>query len=487
MKKIDQNPNLATVENGPLRLLPAVDMVLRHQQMQEFLATYSRVLITEIVREVLDNLRGILVKETSVGIKADRGWDRETILQRVVREAVNLIQQRTRVSLRSVINATGVVLHTNLGRARLSNSAQAALQRIGSNYSNLELDLLTGERGSRYLHTDDMLRMLTGAEASLVVNNNAAAVLLVLNTLAKDREVIVSRGQLVEIGGAFRVPEVMTQSGAILREVGTTNKTYLTDYARALNDRTALLLKVHTSNYRIIGFTEDTALVELVKLGRESGLPVIEDLGSGQLLDLQAWGLPAEPLVGESIRNGADVVTFSGDKLLGGPQAGIIVGKKCYIDQMKKNPLNRALRIDKLTLAALEATLREYLNPDKVIDRIPILRMLTISLEELRLKAERIAAGFARLMGEKFEVKIMPGNSTVGGGSMPGEEMPTWLVTVKSRRVSSASLANELRNQSTPVLVRIHDDWIILDVRTIEDNEFELLMEAFKDAIETNA
>lgn len=487
MEKLDQDLDsvspVAGLQDGSLRLLPAVDVVLRQPPIQTFLSKYSRELITGLVREALDNWRGVLAQPAGAENPPKQYFDRDTIRQKVVEEAIRLIELKTRVSLRSVINATGVILHTNLGRARLSDSAQTALQQIGSNYSNLELDLLDGSRGSRYQHTDELLQMLTGAEASLVVNNNAAAVLLVLNTLAREREVIVSRGQLVEIGGAFRVPDVMTQSGAVLREVGTTNKTYPTDYARAINDKTAILLKVHTSNYRIIGFTQETSLAELVKLGQASGLPVVEDLGSGLLIDLKPWGLPAEPVVGDSIRAGVDVVTFSGDKLLGGPQAGIIVGKKRYIDKMKQNPLNRAFRIDKLTLAALEITLREYLDPKQALLSIPTLRMITASQEELQAKAGQIAAGLTELIGEKLMVSVVCGKSTVGGGSMPGEELPTWLVRVKPSGISAAALAERLRRQPVPVLVRIQDEAILLDARTIADAEGDLLLAAFQSAL----
>jgi L-seryl-tRNA(Ser) seleniumtransferase len=473
------------LQDNSLRHLPAVDMVLRDDRIQTLLSWYARVLVTDTIREVLDRLRTELVQVPIQSQDPGGTGERRTILNRVVDEVTIGVRQKTQFSLRPVINATGVVLHTNLGRACLGEGARTVLQQVGGNYSNLELDLVTGERGSRYAHTEWLLRQLTGAEASLVVNNNAAAVLLALNTLARDREVIVSRGQLVEIGGSFRVPEVMSQSGAVLREVGTTNKTYRRDYAQAINDQTALLLKVHTSNYRIIGFTQETALEEIVSLGRERGLPVMEDLGSGLLLDLQNWGLPAEPLIQDSIRVGADIVTFSGDKLLGGPQAGIIVGKKQYLDQMKKNPLLRALRIDKLTLAALEATLREYLNPNRALETIPTLRMLTISQEQLRQKADQLLVRIRESIGEgRLELNVLPGQSVVGGGSMPGQELPTWLVTVRAKAISAAALAKALRCQPDPVLVRIHDEQVILDVRTINEAEYDRLVAAIAASLE---
>ena len=485
-KKKEAKRNL--VEKNKLRQLPSVDNLLREEQMQAFLKEHSRTMVTDVVREVLNQLRWEWQQEAlgeqEAGEKEGTGFqERDLIVSQIIVRVEKHLKHRQQLNLKPVINATGVILHTNLGRALLGKNALKALHQVATHYSNLELDLATGKRGSRYAHLEELLSLLTGAEASLVVNNNAAAVLLALNTLARDREVIVSRGQLVEIGGSFRIPEVMSQSGAYLREVGTTNKTYPQDYRQAINEKTALLLRVHTSNYRIIGFTQETTLEELVSLGQEKGLPVMEDLGSGQLLDLHKWGLPVEPLVPDSIRVGVDIVTFSGDKLLGGPQAGLIVGKKKYIEPMKKNPLNRALRIDKLTLAALEATLKEYLNQERVIKTIPTLRMLTTSGADLRKKADSLATQLTAVGMEGLEVSVKSGFSTVGGGSMPGTEIPTWLVTLKTSQISAATLAERLRHQSWPVLVRIGEEQIILDVRTVEETEFDVLVEGIKSSL----
>jgi L-seryl-tRNA(Ser) seleniumtransferase len=380
-----------------------------------------------------------------------------------------------------VVNATGIILHTNLGRSPLSSRLKDSLWDIASGYSNLEMDLDSGERGSRYSHVEDIICKLTGAESAMVVNNNAAAVMLVLSTLARDREVVVSRGQLVEIGGSFRIPDVMEQSGAILVEVGTTNKTHLSDYERAVNENTAALMKVHTSNYRILGFTSEVESKELVKLGEKLGLPVIEDLGSGMLIDLTQYGLPYEPTVKHAVNAGMDVITFSGDKMLGGPQAGIIVGKKQYIDSMKKNPLTRAVRIDKLTLTALEGTLRLYTDSDMAMKEIPVLRMLTYSREELNKKAKRLTNRLKRsLLSSVCSIGLEDDFSEVGGGSLPIYEMPTKVVTVDTREVSLNDLEKKLREYRIPVVTRISRNRLILDVRTIKEEEFEIIEAALK-------
>jgi L-seryl-tRNA(Ser) seleniumtransferase len=378
-----------------------------------------------------------------------------------------------------VINATGVVLHTNLGRALLSERARDAVNTVAANYSNLELDLETGRRGSRYAALEHLLTSLTGAEDALVVNNNAAAVLLALSTVAKGREVIVSRGQLVEIGGSFRIPEVMAQSGARLVEVGATNKTHPDDYSKAINEETAMLLHVHTSNYRIIGFTRETTVSELVEIGREHKLPVMSDLGSGFIVDLSRYGLPQEPRVQDVLIAGPDVVTFSGDKLLGGPQAGIIVGRRKYIEMMKKNPLTRAVRIDKMTVAALEATLREYLDPDKAILEIPTLRMLTLSHEVLENRANELTSLLESIIDKnKAEIRMGKGISAVGGGAMPAAELITSVVSVRPFNMHAGELQAALRQGDPAVMGRVQDDNFIMDLRTINGNEYQILASA---------
>jgi len=350
---------------------------------------------------------------------------------------------------------------------------------VAANYSNLELDLETGRRGSRYAALESLLTSLTGAEDALVVNNNAAAVLLSLSTAARGREVIVSRGQLVEIGGSFRIPEVMAQSGARLVEVGSTNKTHPDDYRRAISEETAMLLHVHTSNYRIIGFTRETSVSELVEIGREYNLPVMSDLGSGFLVDLSRFGLPQEPTVQEVLGAGPDIVTFSGDKLLGGPQAGIIVGKRHYIEKMKKNPLTRAIRIDKMTVAALEATLREYLDPEKAISEIPTLKMLTEDKEVLHNRACEFALLLESVIGKvKAEFKVEDGSSAVGGGAMPTADLPTAVVAVNPHNISAGDLQAALRRGEPAGMGRVQEDRLVLDLRTISDTEYQLIAEA---------
>lgn len=397
---------------------------------------------------------------------------------------VQRAREISRPRLRKVINATGVILHTNLGRAVLSQAAREALDAVAGHYCNLELDLETGERGSRQDHVRDLLRELTGAEDALVVNNNAGAVLLALNTLARGKQVVVSRGQLVEIGGSFRLPEIMAASGAILVEVGTTNKTYLRDYEQAVGPETALLLRVHTSNFRIIGFAAEVGIAELAGLGRRLGIPVMEDLGSGLLVDLGGDFLRDEPVVVASLAAGADVVTFSGDKLLGGPQAGIILGREKYLEPMRKNPLARALRIDKLSLAALEATLRLYLDPDWAKSQIPTLHALFVSVEELRRRAERLRDLLVPALRDQAEAEVQTGFSEAGGGSLPGVALPTFLVLVRPRELSVEELAARLRRAEPPVIARRLEGALALDVRTMLEGEEALVVRAVASCLE---
>jgi L-seryl-tRNA(Ser) seleniumtransferase len=450
-----------------LRQLPGVDEMLKWSEVEMLAATSPRSLLVAAVRRAVQGVR----REILTG-------QIETVTEKIAPEylvaAIKAeLLDMTRPQLRPVINATGVVLHTNLGRAVLAEAVQEHLSRLNQGYCNLELDLATGKRGSRYSHVEDLLLHFTGAQSALVVNNNAAAVLLALNTLARGKEVLVSRGQLVEIGGSFRVPEVMEWSGCRLVEVGTTNKTHLSDYAKAIGPETALLLKVHTSNYRILGFTAEVEANELVQLAQQNHLPVLEDLGSGMLVDLSNYGLPAEPTVQESVAAGIDVITFSGDKLLGGPQAGIIVGKQEYIERMKRNPLTRALRIDKLTLAALEATLRIYQDPAEASRKVPVLRMLTLNREELKVRAEQLAAKITAAVGKSLQVTIEPDQSQVGGGAMPLAELPTWVVVLETSLLTAQQLEERLRKAERPILARVAKGRVLLDARTLQPGETE--------------
>lgn len=449
------------------RCIPSVDRFLTDLEQDQALAALPRPLLKDLVGEFLDLCReeirsGVLVDESDIA--------RPKLLARLVA----YVRTRSRPHFRRVVNATGVVIHTNLGRSILAEDAVAAVLRGCRHFSNLELDLDTGQRGSRYAHVENLLCRLTGAEAGLVVNNNAAAVLLVLDTLAKGREVVVSRGQLVEIGGSFRIPEVMKKSGAVLREVGATNRTHLRDYAEAITDQTSLLMKVHTSNYRIIGFHKEVELPELVALGRERNLPVFEDLGSGNFFDFSPYKLMPEPTVQQVLRSGVDVVSFSGDKLLGGPQAGVIVGRRECIERIKRNQLNRALRIDKMTLAALEATLRLYLDPEKVRRTVPILAMITASVEELQIKARSLRRKLA-ILGDLAETGVKKGFSRVGGGSFPEQDLPTVLVTIRPRTMDVEALRQGLLGEDIPVIGRVEEDAFCLDPRTIMSEEFGLV------------
>ncbi len=400
------------------------------------------------------------------------------------------VRAQCRPHFRRVLNGTGVVVHTNLGRSLLADTAVRAVTEACAHYSNLEFNLATGERGSRYSHVEHILCQVTGAEAGLVVNNNAAAVMLVLDTLCKGREVIVSRGQLVEIGGSFRIPDVMEKSGATLREVGATNRTHLRDYENAITDQTAALLRVHTSNYRIVGFHKDVTLEEMVALGKRRDIPVLEDLGSGSFYDFTSavpgLALNDEPTVQRVVAAGPDVVTFSGDKVLGGPQAGIIVGRRDYIDRIKKNPMNRALRIDKMTLAALEATLRLYTDPAIARACVPTLSMITAAPDELKRRARTLATRIRRELPGLCEATLTPGTSRVGGGSFPERDLPTTLVRlspVASTACSAPELKQRLLDTDPPLVGRLENDAFCLDPRTLADKEFPLVCAALREAL----
>lgn len=450
------------------RHIPAVDRFLHEFESDSSLDDVPRNMMRDLVGEFLDLCREEIRQDLLHSVQ-------DLDLTILVPRAKAYILSRSQTHFRRVLNATGVVIHTNLGRSVLAKSAAQAVLAGCAHYSNLEMDLATGQRGSRYSHVEELLCRLTGAEAGLVVNNNAAAVLLVLDTLAKGREVIVSRGQLVEIGGSFRIPEVMKKSGAILREVGATNRTHLVDYQEAINEHTAMLMKVHTSNYRIIGFHKEVALADLVALGQAHNLPVFEDLGSGNFFDFSSFGFMPEPTVQQVLKNGADLVSFSGDKLLGGPQAGIIVGQKKYIEHIKKNQLNRALRIDKMTLAALEATLRLYLDPKKARDTVPTLAMITASPEALRQKAQKLRRILSNTLGELACISTRSGFSRVGGGSFPEQDLPTTLVCVVPKQGSVEDLRQGLLHGDLPLVGRVEDDHFCLDPRTLTQDEFKLV------------
>jgi L-seryl-tRNA(Ser) seleniumtransferase len=461
------------------RLLPAMDAVLAALDDDPRLAELPRPLLREAATAFLDGLRDD-IRQARLTDPAQ--LEPAHLLPLLAR----FVLAQARPHFRRVLNATGVVVHTNLGRSLLAPEATAAVVEANARYSNLEFNLATGARGSRYSHVVDILRTLTGAEAALVVNNNAAAVLITLETLAKGREVIVSRGQLVEIGGSFRIPEVMAKSGAILREVGATNRTHRRDYENAITEDTAALLKVHTSNYRIVGFTSEVPLTELAAIGREHDLPVIEDLGSGNLTDFAALGLPGEPTVQRAIADGADIVTLSGDKVLGGPQAGIIVGRARYIEAIRVNPLNRAVRIDKMTLAALEATLRLYLDPGTARERIPTLAMITARPEFLAKKARKLANILKKTIGDTHAVATCPGASRVGGGAFPEHDLPTTLVSLTPRpgAPSPEALRQRLLATDPPLVARIEEDALLLDPRTLADDELRLVGQVLRQALD---
>jgi len=439
-----------------LRGLPGVDALVGHVAEHPDLRAVPRRRLTEAAREILaGERRRVLEGAASV---ADAAALADRLVSRITRSGV--------FSLDRVINATGVVLHTNLGRALLSPLAQDRLRAAASGYTNLEMDIRKKERGSRYAHVDGLLQRLTGAQASLVVNNCASAVLLALESLARGKEVIVSRGELIEIGGEFRIPDIMRRSGAVLREVGTTNRTHLKDYDQAIGPETGLLLKVHTSNYRVVGFTAAVPSRELAELGRARGLPVMEDLGSGCLLDLRRYGFPYEPTVPEVVASGVDLISFSGDKLLGGPQAGIVVGRAELVERLAKNPLNRAFRIDKLTVAALEATLYAY-EAGEAPETIPTLRMLTETQTSIRRRARQLLRRLPAETQSRLGVRLVDATSEVGGGALPTVELPTAALAIGTSERRAQDLDERLRGARPPVLGRLLDDRLLLDVRTI--------------------
>jgi L-seryl-tRNA(Ser) seleniumtransferase len=467
------NPQKDKDLNARLRAIPSVDELLGRPSLVSLAESVGQLVVTQVARSVLRDLRARLMKEANLSA---------THVEVIEARVVSAVDAVLAPSLRRVINATGVVLHTNLGRAPLSRAASEAIAETAVRYSNLEYDIERGERGKRDVHTAALLADLTGAQAAIVVNNNAAAVFLALNTLAKSAEVIVSRGELIEIGDGFRIPDIMSESGAILREVGTTNRTRIRDYERAINPNTRLLLRVHPSNFRVTGFTERPSLDELVTLGRRKRIPVFEDLGSGCLADLASSGI-TEPVVRASCRAGASLVSFSGDKLLGGPQAGIIAGKREMVARIRRNPLFRALRVDKLTIAALEATLKAYYRG--AVDLVPALRMIRMPTDEIARRAQAFTERLRACLPPDAEVKLRPGFSVIGGGSTPDQKLPTHLIFVKSRGRSASTIEQRLRKPETgvPVVARIAGDHLVVDLRTVFLDEEAALTAALAAAL----
>ena len=451
------------------RNIPKVDVLLENPRIVKLIKKYHRDVIVDIIREEINKLRTFIKENDDISLIEEK-------TSQLVENITKSTEKIYSYNLRKVINGSGTILHTNLGRAIISKKHANYLSEVVTNYSNLEYNLEEGKRGERYSHFEKLICKITGAEAAMAVNNNAAAVMLVLSSMAKEKEVIVSRGELVEIGGKFRIPDVMKSSNAHLVEVGTTNKTHLEDYSDAITENTGALLKVHTSNFKILGFTESVSLEELSKLSKEKDIPIIEDIGSGVLIDLSKYGLKYEPTVQDSIKAGVDVVSFSGDKLLGGPQAGIIVGKKKYIDKMKKNPLTRAFRIDKFTATVLEMIFHEYLNEENAIKNIPVLSLITKDIKEIEESAKKLYAKLSNLK-DAADIKVEDTLSQIGGGSLPTEKIKSKCISIVPKNISTASLEEQLRLNENPVVARISDDKLIIDMRCILEDEIEILAE----------
>jgi L-seryl-tRNA(Ser) seleniumtransferase len=460
-----------------LRSIPSVDRLLSEPCLDELRKTYSNELVKRIIRLALDHLRA--------DILGGSAGEQDCTSAAVSNRATILARKILGPKLQMVINATGVIVHTNLGRSPLSDRVVQRIAQAARSYTNLEYDLEKGKRGERNAHLKLLIQELTGAEAAIAVNNNAAAVLLALTSLAAGKEVVVSRGELIEIGGSFRIPDVMKRSGAILREVGTTNRTHPRDYLEAINERTALILKVHTSNYHIVGFTREVALEELVQIGRKSGVTTMMDLGSGCLVELSEYGFTEEKTVQDVIRAGIDIVTFSGDKLLGGPQAGVIAGREILVNRIKADPLARALRMDKLTLAALEATLEEYTRPEGPTTHIPTLEMIIRDPADLEQSAVHLAESLRQKLNDRAEIKLEAGSGKVGGGALPLGELPGSRVVIRPRTMSSAALERRLRTGSLPVIAMLRDQAVLLDTRTILKDQFQIIPQLVLDAMES--
>lgn len=451
-----------------LASLPSVDEILKSMKGMEWMQLYPKRHVLQAVREAIEGSRQAILSDKLA----------EVFLEDMLVDIGQRISRLSAYSLRPVINATGVVIHTNLGRSVLSEKILDNAKQIACGYSNLEYDIEKGKRGKRYSHIQRLLNDITGAEDSLIVNNNAAAVFVCLAALAKGKEVIVSRGELVEIGGSFRIPDVMSSSNAILKEVGTTNKTHVHDYEKAINENTALLLKVHQSNYRMVGFTKSVEIEEMAALGRKHNVPVMFDLGSGCLVDLKPYGVHIEPTVQSIVKAGCDIVTFSGDKLLGGPQGGVIVGKAKLIEKIAGNPLMRAVRIDKLTLAAFEAVLMLYADEEKARQEIPTLQMLLQDVSIIKDRAVRLAAGLKNETPDTTEIRVIEDSSQSGGGALPEIEFQTFVVAIRPSAISVNALEERLRLNNPPIIARIKDDSLVLDARTVRDNEIDIIVKA---------
>ena len=462
-------------KNMLYRSIPKVDVLLENQYIVTLIENHHRDVVVDVIREEIDKLRNFIKENDDINL---------------IEEKINNLIENIKIStekvysynIKKVINGTGTILHTNLGRAIISKKHADYLSEVVTSYSNLEYNLEEGKRGERYSHFEKLICKITGAEAAMAVNNNAAAVMLVLSSMAAEKEVIVSRGELVEVGGKFRIPDVMKSSNAHLVEIGTTNKTHLEDYEDAISENTGAFLKVHTSNFKILGFTESVSIEELCKLGREKDIPVIEDIGSGVLVDLSKYGLEYEPTVQDSIKAGVDVVSFSGDKLLGGPQAGIIVGKKKYIDKMKKNPLTRAFRIDKFTATILEMIFHEYLNEEDAIKNIPVLSLITKDLKEIEKNANTLFNKIENLK-DVADINIKDTLSQIGGGSLPAERIKSKSVTIMPKNISTQSLEAKLRAGKNPVVGRISEEKLILDMRTVLEDEIDILAQKLIDIL----
>ena len=462
-------------KNMLYRSIPKVDVLLENPDIVTLIENHHRDVVVDVIREEIDKLRNFIKENDDVNL---------------IEEKINNLIENIKIStekvysynIKKVINGTGTILHTNLGRAIISKKHADYLSEVVTSYSNLEYNLEEGKRGERYSHFEKLICKITGAEAAMAVNNNAAAVMLVLSSMAAEREVIVSRGELVEVGGKFRIPDVMKSSNAHLVEIGTTNKTHLEDYEDAISENTGAFLKVHTSNFKILGFTESVSIEELCKLGREKDLPVIEDIGSGVLIDLSKYGLEYEPTVQDSIKAGVDVVSFSGDKLLGGPQAGIIVGKKKYIDKMKKNPLTRAFRIDKFTATILEMIFNEYLNEEDAIKNIPVLSLITKDLKEIEKNTNDLFNKIEKLK-DVADINVEDTLSQIGGGSLPAERIKSKSVTIMPKNISTQSLEAKLRAGKNPVVGRISEEKLILDMRTVLEDEIDILAQKLIDIL----
>ena len=462
-------------KNMLYRSIPKVDVLLENSDIVTLIENHHRDVVVDVIREEIDKLRNFIKENDDINL---------------IEEKINNLIENIKIStekvysynIKKVINGTGTILHTNLGRAIISKKHADYLSEVVTSYSNLEYNLEEGKRGERYSHFEKLICKITGAEAAMAVNNNAAAVMLVLSSMAAEREVIVSRGELVEVGGKFRIPDVMKSSNAHLVEIGTTNKTHLEDYEDAISENTGAFLKVHTSNFKILGFTESVSIEELCKLGREKDIPVIEDIGSGVLIDLSKYGLEYEPTVQDSIKAGVDVVSFSGDKLLGGPQAGIIVGKKKYIDKMKKNPLTRAFRIDKFTATILEMIFHEYLNEEDAIKNIPVLSLITKDLKEIEKNTNDLFNKIEKLK-DVADINVEDTLSQIGGGSLPAERIKSKSVTIMPKNISTQFLEAKLRAGKNPVVGRISEEKLILDMRTVLEDEIDILAQKLIDIL----